>query len=92
MTKERVIDSLLIGKYRRLIAIELYRPNDNFDLLSRPRFGSLLAKIDAAVREGRDTVEIWGSGEFPHVDDVADAVVFLMNLVGRGADQHRDWN
>jgi nucleoside-diphosphate-sugar epimerase len=41
-----------------------------------------VAKIDAAVRDGRDTVEIWGSGrprrEFLHVDDLAGAVVFLM--------------
>ena len=60
----------------------LYGPNDNFDLLSSHVLPALLAKIDAAVRDGRDTVEIWGSGrprrEFLHVDDLADAVVFLM--------------
>jgi GDP-L-fucose synthase len=60
----------------------LYGPNDNFDLLSSHVLPALLAKIDAAVREGRDTVEIWGSGrprrEFLHVDDLADAAVFLM--------------
>lgn len=60
----------------------LYGPNDNFDLLSSHVLPALLAKIDAAVREGRDTVEIWGSGqprrEFLHVDDLADALVFLM--------------
>jgi GDP-L-fucose synthase len=43
---------------------------------------ALLAKIDAAVREGRNAVEIWGSGrprrEFLHVDDLADAVIFLL--------------
>jgi len=60
----------------------LYGPNDNFDLLSSHVLPALLAKIDAAFGEGRDTVEIWGSGrprrEFLHVDDLADAVVFLM--------------
>jgi len=60
----------------------LYGPNDNFDLLSGHVLPSLLAKIDAAARESRETVEIWGSGrprrEFLHVDDLADAVVFLM--------------
>ena len=60
----------------------LYGPNDNFDLLAGHVLPALLAKIDAAVREGRGTVEIWGSGrprrEFLHVDDLADAVVFLM--------------
>ena len=62
----------------------LYGPNDNFDLLAGHVLPTLLAKIDAAVREGRGTVEIWGSGrprrEFLHVDDLADAVVFLMKL------------
>jgi GDP-L-fucose synthase len=60
----------------------LYGPNDNFDLLSSHVLPALLAKIDAAARQGRDTVEIWGSGrprrEFLHVDDLADAVVFLL--------------
>lgn len=60
----------------------LYGPNDNFDVLSGHVLPALLAKIDAAVREGRETVEIWGSGrprrEFLHVDDLADAIVFLL--------------
>jgi GDP-L-fucose synthase len=76
----------------------LYGPNDNFDLLAGHVLPALLAKIDAAVREGRDTVEIWGSGrprrEFLHVDDLADAVVFLMKTwsedepinIGTGTD------
>ena len=76
----------------------LYGPNDNFDLLAGHVLPVLLAKIDAAVREGRDTVEIWGSGrprrEFLHVDDLADAVVFLMKTwsedepinIGTGTD------
>jgi GDP-L-fucose synthase len=76
----------------------LYGPNDNFDLISSHVLPALLAKIDAVVREGRDTVEIWGSGrprrEFLHVDDLADAVAFLMKTwseeepinVGTGTD------
>jgi GDP-L-fucose synthase len=76
----------------------LYGPNDNFDLVSGHVLAALLAKIDAAVRDGRDTVEIWGSGrprrEFLHVDDLADAVVFLMKTwsdeapinIGTGTD------
>ena len=76
----------------------LYGPNDNFDLLSSHVLPALLAKIDAAVREGRDTVEIWGSGrprrEFLHVDDLADAVIFLLKSwsdeepinIGTGSD------
>ena len=76
----------------------LYGPNDNFDLLSSHVLPALVAKIDAAVREGRDAVEIWGSGrprrEFLHVNDLADAVVFLMKTwsdeepinIGTGTD------
>jgi GDP-L-fucose synthase len=76
----------------------LYGPNDNFDLLSSHVLPALLARIDAAVRECREAVEIWGSGrprrEFLHVDDLADAVVFLMKTwsdeepvnIGTGTD------
>jgi GDP-L-fucose synthase len=76
----------------------LYGPNDNFDLLSSHVLPALLVKIDAAVRESREAVEIWGSGsprrEFLHVDDLADAVVFLMKTwsdeepvnIGAGTD------
>jgi GDP-L-fucose synthase len=76
----------------------LYGPNDNFDLLSSHVLPALLAKIDTGVQQDRDAVEIWGSGrprrEFLHVDDLADAVVFLMKTwsdeepinIGAGAD------
>jgi GDP-L-fucose synthase len=76
----------------------LYGPDDNFDLLSGHVLPALLAKVDAAVRECRDKVEIWGSGrprrEFLHVEDLADAVVFLMKTwseeepinIGTGTD------
>jgi GDP-L-fucose synthase len=76
----------------------LYGPNDNFDLLSSHVLAALLSKIDAAVRECREVVEIWGTGsprrEFLHVDDLADAVVFLMKTwsdeepinIGTGTD------
>jgi GDP-L-fucose synthase len=76
----------------------LYGPNDNFDPLSSHVLPALLAKIDTAVREGYETVEIWGSGqprrEFLHVDDLANAIVFLLKTwsdeepinIGTGAD------
>jgi len=76
----------------------LYGPNDNFDLVSGHVLPALLAKFDAAVRESRDKVEIWGSGhprrEFLHVDDLADALVFLLKTwsedepinIGTGTD------
>jgi GDP-L-fucose synthase len=60
----------------------LYGPNDNFDLQSSRVVPALMRKIHEAKLAGRSTVEIWGTGtprrEFMHVDDLADALVFLM--------------
>ena len=60
----------------------LYGPGDNFDPVTSHVLAALIVKIDDAVRQGRDTVELWGTGrplrEFMHVDDLADAAVFLM--------------
>ncbi|WP_282189137.1 GDP-L-fucose synthase [Azospirillum sp. SYSU D00513] len=65
-----------------LMPTNLYGPGDNFDLTSSHVLPALLAKIDRARREGLGTVELWGSGrprrEFLHVDDLADASVFLL--------------
>ena len=66
----------------------LYGPNDNFDLLSSHVLAALIAKTEAAIREKRQSVEIWGTGqprrEFLHVDDLADALVFLMKIWSDG--------
>jgi GDP-L-fucose synthase len=60
----------------------LYGPHDNFDLTSSHVLPALLRKFHDARVAGRPQVEIWGSGtprrEFLHVDDLADACVFLM--------------
>jgi GDP-L-fucose synthase len=60
----------------------LYGPYDNFDLNSSHVIPALMRKVDAAVRDGRDEVVLWGSGtprrEFMHVDDLADALVYLL--------------
>lgn len=60
----------------------LYGPNDNFDLQSSHVLPALIRKFDDARRGGVDTVTVWGTGrprrEFLHVDDLADACVFLM--------------
>ena len=61
----------------------LYGPNDNFDLTSSHVLPALIRKFhDARLAEHREVV-IWGSGnpkrEFLHVDDLADACVFLMD-------------
>jgi GDP-L-fucose synthase len=60
----------------------LYGPNDNFDLASSHVLPALIRKFHDAKVEGRRKVTIWGTGsprrEFLHVDDLADACLFLM--------------
>jgi len=77
----------------------LYGPEDNFDLESSHVLAALIRKFHEAKAEERDEVVIWGSGsprrEFLHVDDLADACLFLMQNfddeshinVGTGKDQ-----
>ena len=61
----------------------LYGPNDNFDLQSGHVLPALIRKFHEARVSGARVVDIWGSGrprrEFLHVDDLADACIFLMN-------------
>ena len=61
----------------------VYGPRDNFDLESSQVLPALIRKMHEAKRAGAAAVEIWGDGtprrEFLHVDDLADACVFLMN-------------
>jgi GDP-L-fucose synthase len=60
----------------------LYGPNDNFDLASSHVLPALIRKVHEAKASAAREVEIWGTGtpkrEFLHVDDLADACVFLM--------------
>ncbi len=68
----------------------LYGPNDNFDLTSSHVLPALIRKFHVAKVEQRAEVTIWGTGtprrEFLHVDDLADACVFLMHHYD--ADEH----
>jgi GDP-L-fucose synthase len=61
----------------------LYGPNDNYDLNNSHVIPALIKKFIKAKEDKANEVEIWGSGkplrEFMHVDDLADACVFLMN-------------
>jgi GDP-L-fucose synthase len=61
----------------------LYGPNDNYDLNNSHVLPALLRKFITAKQNGIESVTIWGSGspmrEFLHVDDLADACLFLMN-------------
>ena len=60
----------------------LYGPNDNFDLRTSHVLPALIRKVHEAKVSGSPEVPIWGTGnprrEFLHVDDLADACVFLL--------------
>ena len=76
----------------------LYGPHDNFDLNSSHVIPALMRKAHRAKLEGQDGIEIWGTGEplreFLHVDDLADAAVFVLKTyedyehinIGSGSD------
>ena len=81
----------------------LYGPNDNFDLTSSHVLPALMrkfheAKVASEAGTGDGVVQVWGTGspmrEFLHVDDLADACLFLMDCysddghvnVGTGVD------
>ena len=61
----------------------LFGPNDSYDLDNSHVLPAMIRKFHEAKLEGKDSVEIWGTGtpkrEFLYVDDLADACVFLMN-------------
>jgi GDP-L-fucose synthase len=60
----------------------LYGQGDNFDLQNSHVLPALIRKFHDAKQQGANEVEIWGTGtprrEFLHVDDLADACLFLM--------------
>jgi GDP-L-fucose synthase len=76
----------------------LYGPGDNFDLNSSHVLPALIRKTHDAKTSGAASIGIWGTGtprrEFLHVDDLADACVFLMKTysddghvnIGSGSD------
>jgi GDP-L-fucose synthase len=76
----------------------LYGPNDNYDLNNSHVLPAMIRKFHEAKRDGKPTVELWGTGapmrEFLHADDLADACVYLMETyndstlvnIGTGVD------
>lgn len=62
-----------------LLPVNLYGPLDNFDPETSHVIPAMIRKIENAIREKRNTVELWGSGrvtrEFLHVEDAARAIV-----------------
>ena len=60
----------------------LYGPGDNYDLATSHVLPALLRKVHEAKLAGAPSITLWGTGmplrEFLHVDDLADACVFLL--------------
>ena len=71
-----------------LMPTNLYGPGDNFDLESSHVLPALIRKFHEAKVSGASAVTLWGTGsplrEFLHVDDLADAAVFLMQNYSSG--------
>lgn len=70
--------------YRSVMPTNLYGPGDNFHPENSHVLPALIRRFHAAVQDGAETVTIWGSGkpmrEFLHVDDMAAASLFVMDL------------
>lgn len=68
-----------------LMPTNLYGPFDNFDLTTSHVLPAMIRKFHEAKENGNAPVTLWGSGspmrEFLHVDDLADAVYYVLNQV-----------
>ncbi|MGH8719262.1 MAG: GDP-L-fucose synthase family protein, partial [Burkholderiales bacterium] len=76
-------------RYVSVMPTNLYGPNDNYDPETSHVLPALIARAHRAKLGGDNSFLIWGSGnarrEFLHVDDLADACMFLMELgIGAG--------
>ncbi len=86
----KIAGSMLCQAYRRQYGLDfistmptnLYGPGDNFELATSHVIPALMAKAHAAKAKGGAEIVVWGTGtprrEFLYVDDLADALVFLM--------------
>jgi len=72
------------AQFFSIMPTNAYGPNDNYDLETSHVFPALIRKLHEAKIKKQDRILIWGSGvalrEFIHVDDIANAAVFVMNL------------
>lgn len=70
--------------YRSVMPTNLYGPGDNFHPQNSHVMPALIRRFHEAVAQGTEEVVIWGSGkprrEFLHVDDMAEASLFLLDL------------
>lgn len=90
-------------RFLAVMPTNLYGPNDNFDLETSHVLPALIRKFYEAKERGDRQVVLWGTGnprrEFLHVDDMAEACLFLMGLpddrfkaLTRGSLQHESPN
>jgi len=77
-------------KWFSIMPINLYGPNDNFDLESSHVFPALIRKFTDAIENNSKEVVVWGSGnprrEFLHVDDLARAIIVCLEKYD--SDEH----
>jgi GDP-L-fucose synthase len=80
------------ARFMAVMPTNLYGANDNFDLETSHVLPAMIRKFHEAKRDGKSEVVVWGTGsprrEFLHVDDMADACVFLVNLDEHTAADH----
>ena len=87
----KIVGIKLCESYRRqhncnfisVMPTNLYGPNDNYNLTNSHVLPALIRKFHEAKESKAQSVEIWGTGtplrEFLHVDDLAEACIYLMN-------------
>lgn len=77
-----------VTNFISVMPTNLYGPNDNFDLETSHVMPALIRKFHEAKVKNEPEVVIWGTGkplrEFMHVDDMADACVYLMEKYNTG--------
>ena len=70
--------------FRGLMPSNLYGENDNFNLKNSHVIPALISKFHDAVASNHKQIKVWGTGkpkrEFLHVDDLAEACIFVMSL------------
>jgi GDPmannose 4,6-dehydratase/GDP-L-fucose synthase len=80
--------------YRSVMPTNLYGPGDNFHPENSHVMPALIRRFHEAARDGLDEVVIWGSGtprrEFLHVNDMAEASLFVLGLPKTTYDANTD--
>ena len=80
--------------YRSVMPTNLYGQGDNFHPDNSHVMPALIRRFHEAARDGSEEVAIWGSGtprrEFLHVDDMAAASLFVLNLPKKTYDENTD--